>query len=138
MSAYLYILRCADGSYYVGTTRASLEQRVSEHQAGVFGGFTARRLPVDLVFHQHFDRIQDAVSAERRVKGWRREKKEALIQGDYAMLPVLSRRGSRAGTTPSPVHPSRRGLGAAPQDEERRGVVAPSTNSSPERARCRS
>src|SRR5260370_29878865 len=89
MSAFLYILRCADGSYYVGTTRDNLETRIGEHQAGAFDGYTARRRPVTLVFHQHFDRIEDAVFAERQVKGWRREKKEALIRGDFAALPLL-------------------------------------------------
>ena len=94
MSAYLYILHCADGSYYVGTTRNNLETRVSEHQAGSFDGYTARRRPIILVFHQYFERIEDAVAAERQIKGWRREKKEALIRGDYASLPLLARRGS--------------------------------------------
>ena len=95
MSAYLYILRCADGSYYVGTTRSSLETRIAEHQAGALDGYTARRKPVTLVFYQYLDRIEDAVSAERQVKGWRREKKEALIRGDFAALPRLSERASR-------------------------------------------
>lgn len=96
MGAYLYILRCADGSYYVGTTTAGLERRLAEHQAGDFDGYTALRRPVELVFHQHFDRIEDAAAAERQVKGWRRDKKEALIHGDYHLLPSLSRRGTRA------------------------------------------
>jgi predicted GIY-YIG superfamily endonuclease len=95
MSAYLYILRCVDGSYYVGTTRTRLEARIGEHEAGTFDGYTALRRPVILVFHQHFDRAEDAVSAERQVKGWRREKKEALIRGDLAVLPRLSQRASR-------------------------------------------
>jgi putative endonuclease len=92
MSAHLYILRCADGSYYVGTARDSLETRIAQHQAGVFDGYTARRRPLILVFHQQFERIEEAVSAERQVKGWRREKKEALIRGDHEALPSLSRR----------------------------------------------
>jgi putative endonuclease len=95
MSAYLYILRCADGSYYVGTTRNDLETRIAEHQAGSYNSYTAHRRPVTLVFHQYFDLIEDAVSGERQVKGWRREKKEALIRGDFAVLPRLSRRASR-------------------------------------------
>ena len=103
MSAYLYILHCADGSYYVGTTRSGLETRVAEHEAGIFDGYTARRRPVALVFHQHFERIEDAVAAERRVKGWRREKKEALIRGDFPALPALSRRAA-----PLSVRASRR------------------------------
>ena len=105
MSAYLYILRCADGSYYVGTARDSLEKRIAEHQTGAFDGYTALRRPVTLVFHQDFARIEDAVSAERQIKGWRREKKEALIRGDFSALPSLSRRAA------SPAkRPSRRGL----------------------------
>jgi putative endonuclease len=109
MSAYLYILRCADASYYVGTTRGSLERRIAEHQAGAWDGYTSLRRPVTLVFHQHFQRIEDAVSAERQIKGWRREKKEALIRGNYEVLPFLARRGSTSGAPPPPVHPSRRG-----------------------------
>jgi putative endonuclease len=99
MSAYLYILRCADGSYYVGTTVGKLDRRIAEHQAGAYDGYTSLRRPVVLVFHQHFERLDDAAAAERQVKGWRREKKEALIRGDYALLPALSRRGVRAGAT---------------------------------------
>jgi predicted GIY-YIG superfamily endonuclease len=96
VSAYLYILRCADNSYYVGTTVSSLDKRVAEHQAGAFDGYTARRRPVALVFHQHFQRLEDAALAERQVKGWRRDKKEALIRGEYYLLPSLARRGTRA------------------------------------------
>jgi putative endonuclease len=92
MSAWLYILLCDDGSYYVGTTRDSLERRIGEHESGTFDGYTARRRPVTLVYHQAFERIADAIAAERQVKGWRREKKEALIRGDFALLPALSRR----------------------------------------------
>jgi len=50
-----------------------------------------------LVFHQYFPRLEDAAAAERQVKGWRREKKEALMRGDFALLPALSRRGTRKG-----------------------------------------
>ena len=97
MSAYLYMLRCSDGSYYVGTTRESLEHRVAEHEAGAFDGYTARRRPVALVYRQHFQQITDAIAAERQVKGWRREKKEALIRGEFDLLPALSRRGHLIG-----------------------------------------
>jgi putative endonuclease len=97
MAAHLYILRCRDGAYYIGTTRDSLEMRVAQHNDGSFGGFTSLRRPVDLVFHQEFERITDAISAERQVKGWRRAKKEALIAGNYALLPELAKRGGRLG-----------------------------------------
>ncbi len=102
MSAFLYILRCNDGAYYIGTTRSSLEKRLAEHQAGTFGGYTAKRRPVALVFHQHFDRIEDAIAAERQVKGWRREKKEALIRGDVTVLPSLAKRGSHKPSFETP------------------------------------
>jgi len=97
MTAYLYILRCRDGAYYVGTTRNSLEARVAEHNAGTFDGFTSLRRPVELVFHQEFDRITDAIAAERQVKGWRRTKKEALIAGRYDLLPELAKRRGMLG-----------------------------------------
>src|SRR5437763_10128301 len=91
--AYLYILRCADDSYYTGTARSGLEQRVAEHNAGTYGGYTAQRRPVTLVFSQWFDRITDAIAAERQVKGWSRaKKKEALIRGDFDSLARLSTR----------------------------------------------
>jgi putative endonuclease len=94
--AFFYILECADGSYYVGTARLSLEKRVAEHNAGRFGGYTAQRRPVTLVFSQWFDRITDAIAAERQVKGWSRAKKQALIRGDFARLPELSKRRGHA------------------------------------------
>jgi putative endonuclease len=95
LPAYVYMLRCADGSYYVGSTRTSLDARVAEHNAGAFDGHTARRRPVLLVYHEEFDRITDAVAAERRLKGWTRAKKEALIRGDFAELRLLARGPSR-------------------------------------------
>src|SRR3954451_9038674 len=98
--AFLYILKCADGSYYVGTARKELEARVAEHNAGIFGGYTAKRRPVTLAFSQHFDAIADAIEAERQGKGWSRAKKEALMRGDWDRVSLLARRGY--------LHPSRR------------------------------
>lgn len=95
--AWLYILRCADGSYYTGTTRTSVEERVSQHDHGTFDGYTARRRPLELVFTEHFPCITDAIAFERQVKGWSRGKKEALIRGDYGALPELARRKGSAG-----------------------------------------
>lgn len=92
MSAFVYILRCADGSYYVGSTRNSLEERVAEHNSGLLRGFTHSRRPVTLVWSQEFDRITDAIAMERRLKGWRREKKEALVKGKLEALPDLAAR----------------------------------------------
>lgn len=90
MSAFVYILRCRNGDYYTGSTRTSLEQRVAEHNAGRYDGFTKRRRPVELVFAKEFDRIEDAIAAERRIKGWSRAKKEALIAGDMERLRELA------------------------------------------------
>ena len=93
--AYVYILRCADGSYYCGSARQGLELRVAQHNSGNFGGYTAKRRPVTLVYSQWFDRITDAIEAERQVKGWSRAKKEALIRGEFERLPELSKRRQR-------------------------------------------
>jgi putative endonuclease len=91
MNAHVYILRCSDGSYYVGSTRTSLQERLAQHNAGSFGGYTAWRRPVELVFQQDFDRITDAIAAERQLKGWTRAKKEALIRGDMETLHRLAK-----------------------------------------------
>jgi putative endonuclease len=98
--AYLYILRCADGRYYVGTTRKSLEERLGEHNTGLHCGYTATRRPVTMVFAQHFETITDAVSAERQVKGWSRAKKEAMIKGEWNRLPELAKRRNQASPRP--------------------------------------
>jgi putative endonuclease len=95
MGGILYILRCSDGSYYVGTTRGSLERRMAEHDTGAFDGYTAHRRPVRLVFQQTFERIEEAIAAERQIKGWRRQKKEALIRGDYPALRLLASRARK-------------------------------------------
>jgi putative endonuclease len=99
MSAWIYILRCSDGSYYVGSTRDTLEHRVAQHNAG-FGGYTAKRKPVTLLFSQHVERITDAIEAERQVKGWSRAKKEALIAGDFERLRALARSRRPDGEEP--------------------------------------
>jgi predicted GIY-YIG superfamily endonuclease len=91
MPIHVYMLECRDGSYYVGTTRASLDRRVGEHNAGAHDGYINGRRPVRLVFSQEFERITDAIAAERQIKGWNRRKKQALIAGDFAALPELAR-----------------------------------------------
>jgi putative endonuclease len=101
MSAWLYILRCSDGSYYAGLTRDSLELRVAQHNAGTFGGYTIKRRPVALVYSQHFANITDAIEVERQIKGWTRAKKEALIAGDFHALRALAR-SKPHGSTGSP------------------------------------
>jgi len=91
--SWFYILRCTNGSYYVGTSRSDdLETRISQHNQGLFGGYTAKHRPVELVYSAHFERITDAIAYERQVKGWPRAKKEALISGDFDALQKLSKR----------------------------------------------
>ena len=105
MGGFVYILLCRDGSYYVGSTSGSLEKRVAEHEAGTFGGYTAYPRPVKLVFQQAFEHIEDAISAERQIKGWSRAKKEALMRSDWAAISRLAQR--RGGSTNKPAdHPS--------------------------------
>ena len=91
MGAFVYMLRCADASYYVGSTRTTLEMQVAQHNEGTFDGYTARRRPVVLVFHEEFERIADAIAAERQIKNWSRAKKEALIRGDFVALQAAAR-----------------------------------------------
>jgi putative endonuclease len=94
--AVLYILECADGSYYCGTACDRPEQRVGEHNAGHHGGYTATRRPVRLVYSEWFERITDAITAERQVKGWSRAKKKALMRGNVDGLRDLAKRGKKA------------------------------------------
>ncbi|MFO1186381.1 MAG: GIY-YIG nuclease family protein [Alphaproteobacteria bacterium] len=91
MQIFVYILRCSDNSYYVGLAREGLEKRLSEHELGKYRGYTFTRCPVQLVWSEEFVNLTDAIACERRIKGWRREKKEALIRGDFAALPQLSK-----------------------------------------------
>jgi putative endonuclease len=93
MGVYVYMLRCADGSYYVGSaTGDDLAVRVAQHNAGSFKGYTFTRRPVALVWSEYFDRITDGIAAERQIKGWSRAKKEALLRSDWAKVGELSRR----------------------------------------------
>jgi len=94
--ASVYILECADGSYYIGITRRSVAERVSEHAQGLVPGcYTFTRRPVNLIFDEHYERISDAVAAERRIKGWSRAKKEADVRGDFSTLVALAKRGAK-------------------------------------------
>jgi predicted GIY-YIG superfamily endonuclease len=80
MPSWVYILRCADGSFYTGCT-TNIDQRLGEHQAGETVGYTSTRLPVEMVWADEFQDIGDAINAERQIKGWSRIKKELLIAG---------------------------------------------------------
>ncbi len=88
---YMYILQCADGSYYVGSTK-DLERRLWQHSEGLGAKYTARRRPVELVYAEEYTSIADAYQREKQVQGWGRKKREALIRGGYDALPELARK----------------------------------------------
>ena len=85
----MYILECANGAYYTGSTK-DLELRIQQHQNGQGANFTRKLLPVKLVYYEEFERIDDAFYREKQVQGWSRKKKEALINGQHDKLPELS------------------------------------------------
>ena len=91
----MYILACADGSYYVGHTD-DLETRMAQHHSGLGSAHTRRHLPVTLVWHQEFETRVEALEMERKVKGWKRDKKRALIDGRMDDLKLLSSRSKRS------------------------------------------
>ncbi len=84
------MLKCADASYYVGHTD-NIEQRLSQHKSGKISGYTATRLPVELMWMENFNSRDEAFFAERKIKGWSRKKKEALINGDWQAISKLSK-----------------------------------------------
>ncbi|MES2167984.1 MAG: GIY-YIG nuclease family protein [Pseudomonadota bacterium] len=93
MGAQVYILLCADKSFYVGcATGDDLAVRVNQHNKGHYPGYTHSRRPVGLAWSQYFDRITDAIAAERQIKGWGRAKKQALIRSDWKTVQNLARR----------------------------------------------
>lgn len=102
MSFWVYILRCADNSYYTGHTD-NLEKRIFQHLQGLCGGYTASRLPVELVFSQKCFTREEALAAEQQIKGRSRKKKEAMMRGDWTEVSRLAKGSDRDGAL---VHPS--------------------------------
>ena len=96
---WTYIVECADGSLYVGST-TDLERRVSQHNLGLGAAYTRlrRRRPVRLVWAAEFDRVEDAFLFEKQVQGWGRAKRVALIEGRFDALPDLASRPPRPET----------------------------------------
>src|SRR5690606_28827606 len=77
---HVYILRCADGTFYVGSTK-NLPLRIEQHGAGMGSSYTRRRLPVELVWSQEFSRIDEAFAWEKRIQGWSHAKRAAFTEG---------------------------------------------------------
>ncbi|MEG8047744.1 GIY-YIG nuclease family protein [Sphingomonas aerolata] len=111
MSFYAYMLRCSDGSYYIGHTDA-LEPRIAQHQCGELPGYTHNRRPVTLMWSQDFPSRSEALEAERQLKGWTRAKKEALAAGDWDAVRLLARKSFDTGLR----------LRSAPTQDERGGA----------------
>jgi putative endonuclease len=89
---HVYILRCSDDTYYVGSTW-DLDGRLWQHNHSDDGAvYTRKRRPVALIWNAEFDSIEQAFAFEKRISGWSRRKKEALMAGDYDVLIALSRR----------------------------------------------
>jgi len=89
--AFVYILKCSDDSYYVGST-TDLTKRIEEHNNGVGANYTKKKLPVKLVYYEECQSIETAFLRERQLHGWSRKKKEALINNMHEKLPELSKR----------------------------------------------
>jgi len=88
--AFMYILECADGSFYTGST-IDLEKRLAQHAAGQGARHTRDRLPVRLVFCEQFVDVEQAFLREKQVQHWSRRKKKALIDANFQKLIEYSR-----------------------------------------------
>jgi len=88
---FVYILKCKDGSYYIGHTD-NLEKRIAEHNEGKIEGYTSKRLPVECVFAQPFNTRDEAIITEHKIKKWTRSKKEALIKNNWQDLSKLAKK----------------------------------------------
>ena len=85
---FVYILRCADGSFYVGATN-DIPSRLAKHNNGTAAAHTATRRSVHLVYIEGYSKRDDCLKRERQFKRWTRAKKEALIAGDTTALKRL-------------------------------------------------
>ncbi len=89
---YVYILLCADGSYYTGMTN-NIEKRFAEHTIGAIPScYTYSRRPLVLKYTEYYNRVDDAINREKQIKRWSRKKKEALMNEDYEELKRLSKK----------------------------------------------
>jgi putative endonuclease len=87
---WVYMLRCRDGSFYVGST-THLEERVHQHQIGMGAAYTRNRRPVELVWAHETERVAEAFGLEKQIQNWSRAKRIALIEGRFDDLPGLAR-----------------------------------------------
>ena len=98
MTFWAYMLHCNGGVFYAGHTD-DLERRIAQHMSGALPGFTRDHLPLRLVWSQEFVTRLEALEAERRLKGWSRAKKLALIRGDWALIATLAQKKGSPSTS---------------------------------------
>ncbi len=92
------MLHCRGGYFYVGHTD-DIDKRIGEHKSGLIPGFTADHQPVELVWSDQFENRDDAKAAERKLKGWSRAKKLALIRGDWERISALAKKKDSPSTS---------------------------------------
>jgi putative endonuclease len=102
MKGYMYILQCADGSYYTGSTK-DLKKRLNEHDNLLGANYTKKKHPVRLVYYEEYTRIDEAFYREKQVQGWNHAKKKALIEGNKEKLPLLAKNYTQFGKYKEPV-----------------------------------
>ena len=91
MICYMYLLHCANNTYYTGSTK-DLERRLAQHQNADGANYTKKHAPVELVYYETYSRIDHAFEREHQVKKWSRAKKEALINGDVALVAAKAKK----------------------------------------------
>jgi putative endonuclease len=133
MKGFMYILKCGNGAYYTGST-TDLDLRLQQHQRGEGANFTRKHLPVELVYYEVFDRIDDAFYREKQVQGWRRAKKEALINGHHDKLRELAKSYASAGSASDASAGSETGDVAPELAEGAGSTSSPAATTVPEHA----
>jgi putative endonuclease len=133
----MYILLCADKSYYTGSTW-DLEKRFWEHEHGLGANYTRKRSPVKLVYCEYHDRVEDAYRREKQVQGWSHRKKQALIEGNFEKLIEFSKNYTQFGNRISEMLAS---TGSADEDPlpepvERRSEASMNSRSSASRGQA--
>ena len=103
MTGYTYVLRCSDGTFYVGSTK-DLDARLETHAQGLGSDYTSCRLPVELVWWAEFGRIDEAFALEKRMQGWSHAKRLAFMEGGYDAIKGWSarERALRKAASPTP------------------------------------
>jgi tRNA/rRNA methyltransferase len=117
---WTYMLRCSDGSYYIGHTD-DIDVRLAQHNDGTYPGYTHNRRPVELVWSDLCADRDTAFANERKLKGWSRAKKEALIRGEWDVIRQLA---SRARVLRDGQEPSTSSVSSPPQDERNLATVS--------------